>query len=116
VLFDQLYLLQSFIPSNFMSGNTQANTLPTSSEILNFNLKSSLECLGIVLVELCFGLPIETYKDKVRLRLADSSAEFNYEFCLVIARAWTWQEIREQDLLFLDPINSCFNFPGLTRF
>jgi hypothetical protein len=116
VLFDQPYLSRSFISSNTVSDNTQANTPPTSSEILNFNLKSSLECLGIVLVELCFGVPIETHKKKVRLRPMDSSAESVHEFCLAIARAWTWQEIREQDPLFSDPINSCFNFPGLTRF
>jgi hypothetical protein len=63
----------------------QANTLLTSSEILNFNLKSSLKYLGIVLVKVYFSMLIETYKDKVQLRLINSSAKFNYKFCLVIA-------------------------------
>jgi hypothetical protein len=115
VLFDQPYLSGSFVSSKSTSRNTQPNTQPTSSEISTFNLKSSLECLGIILVELCFNEPIETHEGKVRLRPVDSSAESNHEFCLAIARAWTWQEIRAQDPLFSDPINSCFNFPGLTR-
>jgi hypothetical protein len=114
VLLEKPYFSGDFSSAKQLDGNSATKNSP-SQEILSFRPKTSLECLGIVLIELCFGTPIESHQDKVRLRPVDSSVESTHEFNLAIARSWTWEEIRAHDSLFSDPINSCLNFPGLIR-
>jgi hypothetical protein len=81
-----------------------------------FHLKTSLECLGIVLIELCFGEPIERSAEKVRVRpYGPFNGEPNHDFCLAIANAWTSGEIYAHEPLFSDPIENCLRFPYLGR-
>lgn len=80
-----------------------------------FHLKTSLECLGIVLIELCLGEAIERREDKVRVRPQGPIDKPNHDFCLAIANAWTWQEINVYEPLFSDPIEMCLRFPNLGR-
>lgn len=106
-VFDQPYLSQDFVSAMSIPGTPPT---PLGSQ---FRLETSLECLGILLIELCFGSPIESYQHKVQLRPYIPSSLPNHEFNLAIARAWTWEEIRAENPLFPDPIHSCLRFPNL---
>ncbi|KAH6717894.1 hypothetical protein BKA61DRAFT_293944 [Leptodontidium sp. MPI-SDFR-AT-0119] len=110
-IFDQPYLSQDFISSKSHPG-TFPSPFPTSSAP-HFRSKTSLECLGILLIELCFGSPIESHQHKVQLRPLSPSSQPNHEFNLAIAHAWTWEEIWAENSLYPDPINSCLSFPNL---
>ena len=112
VHFDQPYVSQEFIS---LKGVSNATARTISKPPPEFRPKISLECLAIVLIELCFGVPIEKLKHKVKLRPLDTDDQTAHHFRLAIAHAWTWEEIRAQDSLFSDPINSCLHFPNLGR-
>jgi hypothetical protein len=79
-------------------------------------LKTSLRCLGIVLIELYLGEPIERSADKVRVRPYGSlNDEPNHDFCVAIANASTLGEIYAHEPLFSDAIENCLRFPYLGR-
>ncbi|PVH77822.1 hypothetical protein DL98DRAFT_656537 [Cadophora sp. DSE1049] len=106
-VFDQPYLSQDFIPAK-----SHPETAPTPPQSA-FRPKTSLECLGILLTELCFGSPIESHQHKVQVRPLSPSTQPNHEFNLAIAHAWTWEEIWAENPLFPDPKYSCLSFPNL---
>jgi hypothetical protein len=95
---------------------TTSNMTKSLSSVQPFHLKKSLQCLGIVLIELCFGEPIERNQNKVTVRPQEPiNNETNHDFCLAIANKWTWQEISAWDPSFSDPIDMCLRFPNLGR-
>ncbi|EPE34411.1 hypothetical protein GLAREA_10105 [Glarea lozoyensis ATCC 20868] len=108
VLFDEPYLSQSFLSTTRLKPTPSTPLTTASTKLL-------LESLGIILIELCFGVPIETFASKTPLRPVSST--YRHEYHLAIAHAWTWEEIRAQDSLFSDPVQSCLHFPrsGLGR-
>jgi hypothetical protein len=115
ILFEQPYLSQDFVSTRPPSSSTPAEKTGVMQAMPSFHPKISLECLGIVLIELCFGMSIERLENKVRLKPLGPSDQPNHEFCLAIAHALTWEEISEHDSLFSDPIISCLHFPNMRR-
>lgn len=107
-----------YIATRFLSTPTDADTVCKKPGLIeesepNLHIKTSLESLGIVLLELCFGEPIENSSDKVQLRPHGDGP--NHDFCLAIANAWTSEEIYYEDPEFVGPIDNCLRFPDISR-
>jgi len=117
------YSVEADMTASFTSTVAGKNlTIETStmtdsfSSVQPFHLKTSLECLGIVLIELCFCEPIERGEDKVKVRPhGPNNDKPNHDFCLAIANAWTWEEISASEPSFSDPVEMCLRFPNLGR-
>ncbi|KAE9380019.1 hypothetical protein N431DRAFT_448839 [Stipitochalara longipes BDJ] len=80
-----------------------------------FHPQMSLESLGLVLLELCIGEPLERRPEKARLKPADPSAQASHEYLLSIARGWEWEVVYHYDETFANVIQSCMNFPDMQR-
>jgi hypothetical protein len=105
--FDQPYVSQDFISTASPDELLSASTTETPPRI---DLKTSLQCLGIVLFELCFGKPIEEWKYKVQLRPLNSGDQPNFEFRLAIVNKFHSEEIQAEDPSFAGPIDTCLHF------
>ncbi|KAH7370572.1 hypothetical protein BKA65DRAFT_471771 [Rhexocercosporidium sp. MPI-PUGE-AT-0058] len=111
-IFDQPYLSQDFLSLKSHSEGTSSPP-PNPAPPPHFQTKTSLESLGILLIELCFGTHIESHQHKVQLRPLSPNSQPNHAFNLAIAHAWTWEEIWAENSLYPDPITSCLSFPHL---
>lgn len=113
VKFEQLYVSQSFISTT--SSPAPASAIDKTQDVHDFQLKTALQSLGILLIELCFCQPIECGKNKVDLQPTDTSDRAQHQYCLSIAHAWTEEETYAHDPGFSDPVASCLNSPGVSR-
>ena len=112
VIYEQPYVSQDFIstrptPASISSGEIE--------ELPKFQLRTALQCLAILLIELCFGEPIERGKERVRLQPIDTNDQANRQYCFAIAHTWTEEEIDAHEPGFSDPVSSCLNFPDVGR-
>jgi len=113
IIFEKPYITAEFLstpPST--SSEIHLSSGPPAARDPSY-IKASLESLGIVLIELCFGEPIESSSHKVQLRCSDDQP--NHDFCLAIANAWTEEEILYEDPEFASPIDNCLRFPDISR-
>lgn len=112
VMFEKPYLATQFLstPPDHQSVSGESRLLEERPEYL---MKTSLQSLGIVLIELCFGEHIEKSSHKVQLR--PNGDQPNRDFCLAIANAWTEEEILYEDPPFASPIDNCLRFPDIGR-
>ena len=105
-----------FFSKDFISRKSPSSMLSLSETSLsNSNLAICLQCLAIVLIELCFGQPIESGRDKVFLEPSSTNEKATHQFHLAIAHEWSWEEINAYDPLFSDAVHSCLYFPGIER-
>jgi hypothetical protein len=114
ILSDQPYILHS-LPSDKSSPITnqdQMSTQPISPLIIRNTTRNSLVHLGILLLELCFGQPIEKQTDLRDQYLMDGKAHNDTDF--LTARDWVYAVGEEAGEEFEKAVKCCVqcNFDG----
>ncbi|KAM3071800.1 hypothetical protein ACMFMG_009658 [Clarireedia jacksonii] len=105
--FCQPYIIHEFEPGTNVSPSqlSQASDIP---------LRIFLQCLGIVLIELCFGKTIEEMEDTALVTPVNASDSRSYHtYCLAIANGVAWDIIYGENPTFSDPISNCLHPPNL---
>lgn len=113
VIFEKPYVAAQFLstPANVNGGSSEPGLIEPRD--MHHHIKTSLESLGIVLIELCLGEPIEKSCDRVQLH--PQGDQPNHDFQLAIANAWTSEELRDEGPEFESPIDNCLRFPDIRR-
>jgi hypothetical protein len=106
-IFRQPYIIHEFAPRT----NAPTSQPSQSSDI---PLRIFLQCLGVVLIELCFGKTIEEMADTALVTPVNASNSKSYHaYCLALANSVEWDIIYGENPTFSDPISNCLHPPNL---
>lgn len=110
-LLDQPHLHREFIATPPQGNEQQQHSLPGSTATATANISAktfqSLELLGIVLLELCFGQLLEAQSYRKKLPPGDDEMQ-KYAFDFVAARQWNDEVNEEAGPDFDEAIRWCF--------
>jgi hypothetical protein len=108
----QTIFRQPYIIHEFEAGTSASTSPPGQSS--DAPLKIFLQCLGVVLIELCFGKTIEEMADTALVTPVDASNSKSYHaYCLALANSVEWDVIYGENPTFSDPISNCLHPPNL---
>lgn len=105
-IFHQPYIIHEFEP-----GKEESTSQP--SQPSDISLRVFLKCLGVVLVELCFGKTIEEMEDTELVTPVNASNFKDYhDYRFACANNVAWEVIYGENPTFSDPIRNCLHPPN----
>jgi hypothetical protein len=107
-IFRQPYIIHEFEP-----GANASTSQPSQSS--DTPLRIFLQCLGVVLIELCFGNTIEEMEGTALIKPVNASDSKSYhDYCFALANSVEWDVINGENSTFSDPISNCLRPPNLS--